>query len=115
MRKISITVALLSLFSLSKAQTSSTQTSDPALNALEKPRGSNSFVKTKVTEGYRASSNENKKSDYNNWEAEILKELNVDYIPQSFPIYKLTMTNEEYKSVINNWAKENPTYLKQPK
>ncbi len=115
MRKISITVALLSLFSLSKAQTNTTQPSDPALNALEKPRGTNNFVKIKVTESYNTTGTENQKSDYNNWEIEILKGLNTDYIPKDFPIYNSSMTSEEYKSLINTWAQENPSYLKQPK
>lgn len=115
MRKKLFTVTLLSLFGFIKAQTNSSQSSDPALNALEKPHGSNSFVKTKVSEGYNISGVEKQKSDYNNWEVEILKRLNIDYIPKSFPIYNSGMTNEEYKSLINTWAQENPTYLKQPK
>lgn len=115
MRKKLFTVTLLSLFGFIKAQTNSSQSSDSALNALEKPHGSNSFVKTKVSEGYNISGVEKQKSDYNNWESEILKELVIDYIPNSFPIYKATMTNEDYKSLINSWAKENPSLLKQPK
>lgn len=115
MRKKLFTVTLLSLFGFIKAQTNSSQSSDSALNALEKPHGSNSFVKIKVTESYNTTGTENQKSDYNDWEVEILKALNIDYIPKSFPIYKSSMTNEEYKSLINTWAQENPSYLKQPK
>jgi hypothetical protein len=115
MKRISITIALLSLYSLSKAQTSDSKTSDPALNALEKPHGKNDAVRIKVTEVYSTSSAEVQKSDYNNWESEILKELNIDYIPKDFPIYQSTMTDLEYKSIITTWAKENPSYLKQPK
>ena len=116
MKKISITIALLSLFSYSKAQTNDSKTSEPALSALEKPHEKNNAVRIKVTEVYGSNSSAQvKKSDYNNWEPEILKELNIDYIPNNFPLYQSTMTDIEYKAIITNWAKENPTYLKQPK
>lgn len=115
MRKNLFTIALLSLFGFGKAQTNTSQSPNPALNTLEKPHGSNHFVKTKVSEGYNVSGTEKQKTDYNNWESEILKELTIDYIPNTFPIYKTTMTDEEYKSLINSWAKENPSLLKQPK
>ena len=115
MKKISLTLSLLSLFSISKAQNKDLVISDPALNALEKPHGANNSIKTKVSEPYNVTATNSKKSDYNNWEFEILKELNIDYIPKDFPIYQSTMTDDEYKAIITNWAKENPTYLKQPK
>lgn len=115
MRKKLFTIALLSLFNFCKAQTNSSNTPAPILNTLEKPHGPGGFIKTQVSEGYNVSGNVKQKSDYNNWESEILKELSIDYIPKSFPVYKATMTDEEYKSLINNWVLENPSLLKQPK
>lgn len=52
------------------------------------------------------------KSNYNNWERQILDAMIVAEIPKEFPIYTSGLTDEQYKANIISWANKNPQYFK---
>lgn len=52
------------------------------------------------------------KSNYNNWERQILDALIVNEIPKEFPKYTSDLTDEQYKANIISWANKNPQYFK---
>ncbi|MBI3519968.1 MAG: hypothetical protein HY062_11500 [Bacteroidetes bacterium] len=89
--------------------------SDSKYFYLEKPQGANKAIKTTITQSDYNTPVNVVKSDYNNWENEILSVLTIDYIPKDFPLYKPTMTDDQYKAIIEDWARQNISYFKQPK
>lgn len=52
------------------------------------------------------------KSNYNNWERQILDAMVVTEIPKEFPLFTTDLTDEQYKANIISWANKNPQYFK---